>query len=567
MLGIEVEAVLPLAQAVMGVGLGTDMGYGHLRLDPALVPYLRRELEPAAWESWQAGWAEGMEALVRFLYAQRFQNATLAAHLTLWELPNLLAWLAWSQAHQAPEQVVEHADRVERLVADQGRPEALARATAVREQAARALRGWSHASFTAARSQIERLLEREDLPAAHSAAQALLQRGLAAGETAYPEAAYDLAIAHCLHGRTLKRGGAAAALPLLSEAQRRFEALAAAGDATASLMASVTITERGDCLQALGRLEEAAAAYEDAIRRDVARGDQRDVAINRSQLGTVRLQQQRYSDALAAYQNARDLFTTLGEPGTVATLWHQIGIVHSETRQFEQAEHAYRQSLALKVQQQDRAGEANTLLELGNLYNDMERPEEAVTFSRQAAERYTSLGNLRSEGFARGNLARTLLTLQRYDDARRELQRAIACNEPFGHAAQPWTTWDILHDLEQATGHPQAATDAWQRAVQCYLAYRRDGGESHEPVADLCADIADDMRQGNTAAVIQELTQLSTDPDTPSWFQALLPRLQAILHGDRNPALADDPALFYQHAVELRLLLEKLAEQERQSVS
>lgn len=92
--------------------------------------------------------------------------------------------------------------------------------------------------------------------------------------------------------------------------------------------------------------------------------------------------------------------------------------------------------------------------------------------------------------------------------------------------------------------------------MQCYLAYRRDGGESHTPGARLCAAIAEAMRQGETAAVIQELTQRSANPDTPSWLQALLPKLLAILHGERHPALADDAALDYDDAVELRLLLE-----------
>jgi hypothetical protein len=32
---------------VIGVGLGTYMDYGHLRLDPALPPYLLRELSQA----------------------------------------------------------------------------------------------------------------------------------------------------------------------------------------------------------------------------------------------------------------------------------------------------------------------------------------------------------------------------------------------------------------------------------------------------------------------------------------------------------------------------------------
>jgi hypothetical protein len=41
----------------------------------------------------------------------------------------------------------------------------------------------------------------------------------------------------------------------------------------------------------------------------------------------------------------------------------------------------------------------------------------------------------------------------------------------------------------------------------------------------------------------------------------MLPKPHAILRGDRDPALADDPALYYCDAVELLLLLERLAEQ------
>jgi hypothetical protein len=39
----------------------------------------------------------------------------------------------------------------------------------------------------------------------------------------------------------------------------------------------------------------------------------------------------------------------------------------------------------------------------------------------------------------------------------------------------------------------------------------------------------------------------------------MLPTLQAILNGNRDPALAADPALDYDDAVELLLLLETLA--------
>jgi tetratricopeptide (TPR) repeat protein len=191
----------------------------------------------------------------------------------------------------------------------------------------------------------------------------------------------------------------------------------------------------------------------------------------------------------------------------------------------------------------------------------MGRLEEAAIFCRQASGIYATLGDLINEGRSRNNLADTLLQLQRYDEARSELQRAIECGEPFGHTVEPWKTWHILHKLEQATGNPQAATAAWQQAVQCYLAYRCDGGESQEPGARLYAIIADAIRHGDTTAVTELLPQLSADPDIPPERKAILPTLQAILHGDRNPALADDLALYYHDAAELRLLLEKLAEQ------
>jgi hypothetical protein len=40
----------------------------------------------------------------------------------------------------------------------------------------------------------------------------------------------------------------------------------------------------------------------------------------------------------------------------------------------------------------------------------------------------------------------------------------------------------------------------------------------------------------------------------------LIAKLQAILDGDRTPGLADDPALEYDDAVELRLLLEGIGQ-------
>jgi tetratricopeptide (TPR) repeat protein len=557
-LGAELDEAVELARQLIGVGLAEDMGDWHLRLDPALGSYLLREMDEGEREALHERWAGTMAELMTFLYEQRSQDAGLSARLTLLELPNLLAMLRWAEEKSVAEEAVELAGRVEMLLSGLGRHQALAEAVAVRERAARRLGGWGHALFTAARAEVDRLLERGEVRAAHASAVRLLEHCLEAGEGAYPEAAYDLGLAHLMLGRVLKTGGAAAeALPLLGEARRRLEALARDGNTSAARMASAALTDSGDCLVDLGRLDEAAAAYEEGVRRDEEEGDQRGVAVGKMQLGTVRLQQGRYAEALAAYGEARQTFESLGEPRSVAGVWHQIGMVHRKAGQHEQAERAYRQSLAISVQQQNPTGEADSLIELGTLYDSMGRLEEAVRCYRQAADIYVRLQAQRDEGLARYNLANTLLKLGRYDEARTELLRAIECDEPYGHVAEPWKTWNILHLLESATGDAKAAARARQRAVESYLSYRREGGYGATPSARLCARAAGAIAAGDTSELDQILSQ-SLGEDTQPWVRAVIPKLLAVLRGERDPALAADPELDYATAAELVLLLETL---------
>lgn len=560
MLNIDQEVVAGLAGQLIEVGLAEATDYGHLRLDPALSPYLRREMSETEQEEAESLWAEGMKMLGYFLFQERSKDTELAARLTLLELPNLMAMLSWAEDKATPEEIINLEYVVETLLSMLGRPEAVAQAIRVRKKAAARLGEWGHARCLTEGANIDRLLEGGDLQAAHTAAQQLLQRCLAMGEEAYPFAAYDIAMAHARLGRVLQMGGAAeAALPLLDEARRRFQVLADAGSTDAKRMVSATITERGDCLTALGRWDEAAAAYQQSIRQDEQRVDSRSVAVNKGQLGYVRLLQGRYAEALETYNEVRAIFESLGEPGSVATVWHQIGMVHSRARQFEQAERAYRQSLAIKVQQKNLSGEASTLSELSYLSVVMGRLEEAVKCLRQAADIYVKLKNQRHEGSIRSNLAITLFKLQHYDEARREIRRAIECNEPYGHAAEPWKAWGILYDLEQATNNPQAAAQARQQAIKSYLAYRHAGGQSMTRNARLCALVVQAIQVGDMTQIEPFLAQTLEEADT-SKGNAIIPKLQAIVRGERNPALADDPNLYYQDAVELQLLLEVLGE-------
>ena len=99
------------------------------------------------------------------MYEQWFKDTQLSTQLTLLELPSLLTMLAWAEEEMLAEDVVDLASQVERLLAEMGRPQALAVVTRVREGAARALGEWSHARFLAESANIDRLRERGDRPA------------------------------------------------------------------------------------------------------------------------------------------------------------------------------------------------------------------------------------------------------------------------------------------------------------------------------------------------------------------------------------------------------------------
>ncbi len=247
----------------------------------------------------------------------------------------------------------------------------------------------------------------------------------------------------------------------------------------------------------------------------------------------------------------------MDEPGTIAVSWHQTGMVYEEVGQPEAAEDAYRKSLAISVRLGNVAGQASTLNQLGNLYDSMGRPEEAAAFLSQAADKYVEIRDLANEGKARRNLGDTLRKLRRLGKARQEIRRVIECDAQFGHASESWTTWAILAAIETDAGNPTAATEANRKAINCYLAYRRDGGENHSDAGRDCFAVTQALLAGDVAGAAAFLQERVT-----AWEAAgcgtFIPALQAIVAGSRDRALADAPDLPYDGAAEILFLIETL---------
>ncbi|HEX2077250.1 MAG TPA: tetratricopeptide repeat protein [Longimicrobium sp.] len=555
----EPPDVASLAVELVETGLATPNPYDHLTLNPALCPYLRGRLDPAEREALAARWIKAMRAYVDYLDQEQHRNAEIAATLTVLELPNLFALLDEMQQAGDAEATIGVATSLYTLMHNLGKPRLLERVAQARDAAAEVLGAtWNHAQFEAQRTRTEQLLASRRLPEAIEGARQLLQRARTAGEQAYLEASYDLAMANWLLGRVLRiAGGAEEALAFFKEAQERFETERDKPGRGAERMASVCLTERGDCLFDLGRLDEAASAYEERIRRAKKLGDDRGTAVAKGQLGTVRLAQRRYAEALEAYAEARERFARLDEPGSVATAWHQTGRLHQEAGNPEAAEDAYRESLAISVRLGNVAGQAGTLGQLGLLYDAIGRTEEAVAFLRQALDRYVEINDVAAEGRTRSNLAIRLRKLRRLAEARQEIYRTIECDAHFGHASEPWKTWAILADIETDAGNHTSVAEARRRAVASYLAYRRDGGENHYADGRIALAITQALSTGQADQAASLLQQIAGKPDAAP-LHPFIRALQAIVAGSRDRALAADRELYYTSAAEILFLIETL---------
>jgi len=554
----KIEEIQIIAALLINVGLAEEKAYGHLQLDPALPSYILSLITESEKEEMQLKWAEVMVGLVDYLYDESFKDAKIAAFLTILELANLLALLEYIKDRYSPEDVVDTASSIEQLIARLHKPKALKKVVQIREKANENIKEWSHAAFSAESRKIERFQALGNLQAAFDTAQKLLQKSLDKGENAYSVADYDIAMAYAYNGIILKKAGSSEqAFDFLEQAILRFGKLADAGNINAENMVSNTIGEKADCLTNLGRLDEAVEAYEEALKIDEENKNVRAVAVNKGQLGTVYMYQKKYTQAIEVYEDAKNIFELLGEEQNVSGIYHQIGRVYEETDNFKEAEKAYRQALAIFIKIKYKVGEALSLNQLGNLYDKNGYLEEAVVFYRQACDIYVILEDLKGEGKQRNNLARTLITLERYEKARDEINRAIECDSHFGHAAEPWTAFAILYNLELTTDNTNAAEQAWEKAFTAYLSYRKDGGYGQSGSAQIVEMFKNGMEQGNTSALETKIEQYS-NMNLAADDKLLFSKLKLVIHGNRDISLVMDSGLYYRDAVELHLLLEWL---------
>lgn len=281
-------------------------------------------------------------------------------------------------------------------------------------------------------------------------------------------------------------------------------------------------------------------------------------AIREASLGNIYLVEKNYSSAIEAYKKAIDLFSHINDLANLAITLRPLGSAYYGLKQFDDAEKTFLEALSLQVNNGSRREEASLLGEMGNLYHHWKKPENALKCYQQALEIFIEIGDDRHQSMTHQNLYRVFLGLKRLDNAHTEILCAIKKGEEFGHITKPWKTWEYLSLLEDEMGNKPAAIDAYRKAIEAYLNFRKDGGENHTKTGYLVKEISGFMQKKQMSKVNKTIDQCFKDWEKDKVF---LRKLRNIIGGEARYTVDSNwietlynDLLWYDEVAELILL-------------
>jgi DNA-binding SARP family transcriptional activator/tetratricopeptide (TPR) repeat protein len=175
----------------------------------------------------------------------------------------------------------------------------------------------------------------------------------------------------------------------------------------------------------LGHFDEAEIQLRQALDLASLAGDQLGQAGTHYALGDLCEQRGRPTQALEHGRKALDLYRVIGHQIGQADALNAVGLFCSQLGDFQQALVFCQQALAMQWDLDNHDGQAATLDSLGYTHHQLGEHAQAVTCYRQSAALFRSVGN-------------------RYEEA---------------------ATLTRLGDTQHAAGDPDAARNAWQKAL------------------------------------------------------------------------------------------------------
>ncbi|MDD5395089.1 MAG: CHAT domain-containing protein [Thiothrix sp.] len=555
-LEIDRENSLNLLNDLVHIGLAQNVGYDFFRFDPSLPLYLRQNISQKKLYKTKLSWIRTNVKLVAFISSNASIDTSKMRQLTILQRNNLMALLDNLELGIKNKvfgygEATGIASFIEQAFEPTTLEVCYQKARKIRRALTMHIKEWNAFTFQSKKLDIEYLLKKNKSQAAYDAAIRL--HDLSKQKSKYKSAKYDIAITYLLIGRSLKElNKYTLALEPLQKAYECFSDIDM--DKEVASMKLTSLTDQAGCFINTGEYEKAALIYIKSIEINKKILSIRGVATAAFQLSIVRLLQDRTDDALSGFSTVLGLFEKLKEPQSIMKTLHQIGMTYRKQKIYIKSEDAYRKALPIASSQGTLMDEADISAELGLLYKEWGKHEQAIKFYKQAISIAVKYSSAFKEYRWRTNLASSLISLKKYDEAKHELSiSTIACSN-YSHEIEPWKIWHTAYRLHMEEKDLSAAHDARKNAIAAFLEYRRKGGENYEKSGILFKEVFHAIKQ-NVASDVSNQIITSDEP------HQLMSIIKSILAGERNIMSISDKDLPYDIATEIIILLDKLNEE------
>jgi tetratricopeptide (TPR) repeat protein/transcriptional regulator with XRE-family HTH domain len=237
------------------------------------------------------------------------------------------------------------------------------------------------------------------------------------------------------------------------------------GDTAAEATA---LTDLGVIEWILGRYQQSARRYQQALALFRENGDRPGQARALTNLGLADLQQHRYQQATEQFQQALTLFRENGDQPGQARALTNLGLADLWQRRYQQATEQFQQALTLFRENGDRFSGAHLLVYLGQVELQQRRYQQATEHFQEALATSREYGDRSGEADSLNGLGEVFTAIGQATRARVQHAAALDLAIQIGDMHEQARAHDGLakthragHDLDQARQH-------WQEALSLY---------------------------------------------------------------------------------------------------
>jgi Uncharacterized protein conserved in bacteria len=241
-----------------------------------------------------------------------------------------------------------------------------------------------------------------------------------------------------------------------------------------------SLNNRATLLYSLGRYQEALEAFEAARAAKVGLKNvgPRDQANTLWGIGDVRYKRGDYTGALAAYEKAAALYEQAGDVPLVTEVRLILAKVYARLGKSDQATKRYQQVLETRRRERDRAGEADTLLKLGDHFWTLGRYKDALPLFEEALKIRRDLESPLNVAATLNSLGRLRWNLGQWEESLAAHQEALAIRQAEQDRAGEAESLAEIGGVWEKTGDYKQALDHYARAEAIYRARGDRSGEA-----------------------------------------------------------------------------------------